>query len=224
VNDSIAGIVTTTIFVSCTATAIVIVPGVLLAYLLARHEFRGKTLLAGLVTMPLVLPPTVIGVLLLRLFATDGPLGSRSIGVDLDIVLSWKGAAIASAVMSSPLLVRTARLAFEGVPHAHEQLARTLGYGPIETFFRFTVPMAGRGLLAAIVLGFTRALGEYGATVTVAGSIPGETRTLASAIVAADQAGHRREVSMLALVALALGLVAVVVSERLGTSRVARIR
>lgn len=223
-NDEVVEVVLLTLKVATVATLTAAVPCIVLGYWLARFEFPGKRALAALASMPLVLPPTVIGVLLLRLFATMGPLGPRSLGVDLGVVLTWRGAAIASMVMSVPLFVRTARVAFEGVDPALERMARTLGYGPVETFVRFTLPMAKRGVLASLVLGFTRALGEYGATATLAGSIPGQTRTLASAITTADQAGDEAEAKTLILVSLALGFVAVWASEHLARLEIARQR
>lgn len=217
-SADLVGVVVLTLEVAVVGTAACAVPCVVLAYLLARFEFPGKGTLSALSGMPLVLPPTVIGLILLHAFATDGVLGVRSLGVDLGVVLTWRGAAIASALMSVPLIVRTARVAFEEVNPRLEQMARTLGHGRIETFVRFTLPMARRGVLAALILGFTRALGEYGATVTVAGSIPGETRTLASAITIADQAGEHSEARLLVAVALALGFASVYASERLARS------
>ncbi len=171
-----------------------VVPGLGLAYLLARKEWRGKSLVETLVTLPLVLPPVAVGFLLLFTFGREGPLGSRALGIDLDLILTWKGAVLASAVMSLPLVVRTARVAFEGVnprlesegaPHGLE--ART------RVFLTITLPLARRGLCAALVLGFGRALGEFGATVIIAGNIPGKTQTLALAIFDNYQLGHERE-------------------------------
>ena len=205
-----------TLRVAATAMLLVAAPAFAAAYLLARREFAGKAALSTFLTLPLVLPPTAIGFLLLTLFAWDGPLGRSTLGFDPGILLTWKGAVLAQAVLASPLVVRTARVAFEGVDPRLEAIARTLGHGPWAVFFRFTVPMAGRGLAAAMILGFTRAIGEFGATVIVAGNIPGRTQTLASAIYGAQQAGRSREAGFLVLLALVLGFVAVFVAERLG--------
>lgn len=223
-NADLLDVVATTLEVASTATLVSALPCIAIAYLLARRDFPGKGAISAVVSMPLVLPPTVIGLGFLHLFATDGPLGQRALGVDLDVVLGFRGAVLAAAAMSVPLFVRTARVAFEEVDPALEQMARTLGHGPIETFFRFTIPMARRGLIAALILGFTRALGEYGATVTLAGSIPGRTRTLASAITSADQAGQDAEAKLLAGVAIALGFVAVFASEKLSRLATTRVR
>ena len=205
-----------TLRVAATAMALVAVPALAAAYVLARFEFPGKAALSTLLTLPLVLPPTAIGFLLLTLFAWDGPLGRSTLGFDPGILLTWKGAVLAQAILASPLVVRTARVAFEGIDPKLEAIARTLGHSPWAVFFRFTVPMAGRGLAAAMILGFTRAIGEFGATVIVAGNIPGRTQTLASAIYGAQQAGRSREGGVLVLLALLLGFAAVFVAERLG--------
>lgn len=204
-----------TLQVAAVATVLVLVPGTLLAYWLARRDFPGKTLVATLVALPLVLPPTAVGFLLLRLLAADGPLGREHLGFDLGLLLTWKAAVLASAVMATPLVVRTAQVAFEAVDPRLEAMARTLGHGPIATFLGTTLPLAGRGVLAAAILGFIRAVGEFGATITLAGNIPGRTQTLASAIFSAQQVGDDREAYVLLAVALALGFVAILLSERL---------
>lgn len=212
-SSELAEIFRLTLQVAGTATAAVVLPSVLLGYLLARHQFRGKRLLSSVVGLPLVLPPTAVGFLLLRLLAHDGPLGRETLGFDLGLVLSWKGAVVAAAVMSLPLVARTARVAFEGVDPRLETMARTLGYGRLETFFRITLPLSFRGLLSGVILGFTRAVGEFGATVTLAGNIPGRTQTLASAIFSAQQVGAEERADVLMVIALLLGLVAIWSSE-----------
>ncbi|MEM9558167.1 MAG: molybdate ABC transporter permease subunit [Acidobacteriota bacterium] len=204
-----------TLRVAAVSTALVLGPAVALGYLLARHDFRGKRLVSALVGLPLVLPPTAVGFLLLRLLAVDGPLGRERLGVDLGLLLSWKGAVLAAAAMSIPLVARTARVAFEAVDPRLETMAQTLGYGRVGTFVRVTLPLAGRGLAAAAILGFTRAVGEFGATVTVAGNIPGRTQTLAAAIFSAQQVGDEARADVLMLVALAIGLAAIWIAEAL---------
>ncbi len=179
--------------VALCATLLILPPGIALGWLLARREWPGKALLETVTALPLVLPPTAVGYLLLRLLARDGPLGERTVGIDLDLLFTWKGAAAAAALMSLPLVARTARLAFEEVDPRLEGMARTLGLGPWRAFAAVTVPLAGRGLAAAAVLGFTRALGEFGATVIVAGNIPGKTQTLALAIFSDIQVGREAE-------------------------------
>jgi molybdate transport system permease protein len=201
------------------AMLIVMVPATLVAWLLARREFRGKRIVSSLFSLPLVLPPTAVGYLLLRLFAYDGPLGRGTIGIDLDVILTWKAVVVACAVMAMPLVVRTARVSFEAVDPRYEDIARTLGHGRAATFLRFTLPLASRGLLAALILGFTRALGEFGATIILAGNIPGRTQTLATAIFSAQQAGREGEANLLLGVALLAGFAAVYATEALSQDR-----
>ncbi|MEO1369110.1 MAG: molybdate ABC transporter permease subunit [Acidobacteriota bacterium] len=204
-----------TLKVAGVATALIAAPSIALAYALARCDFPGRRAISALVGLPLVLPPTAVGFLLLRLLAVDGPLGRETLGFDLGLLLTWKAAVLGAAVMSIPLVVRTARVAFEGVDPRLEMMASTLGYGRLRAFLRVTLPLAWPGLLASLILGFTRAVGEFGATVTLAGNIPGRTQTLASAIFSAQQVGDDARADVLMLIALALGLVAIWCSERL---------
>jgi molybdate transport system permease protein len=199
-----------TLQVASLATLIILVPGVLLAYAFARFSFRGKRIASAIVGITLVLPPTAVGYLLLQILAADGPLGFRTIGFDLNILLTWKAAVVASSVMALPLVVRTARVAFEGVDPQLEQMARTLGFG---------LPLASRGLIAAAILGFTRAVGEFGATVIVAGNIPGKTQTIASAIFSAQQVGNEKEAYFLLGLAIIIGFVAIFTAETLSESK-----
>lgn len=204
-----------TLQVATVATLIILVPGILLAYALARCSFKGKRIVSSLVGITLVLPPTAVGYLLLQIFAANGPLGENTLGFDLHILLTWKAAVVAAAVMALPLVVRTARVAFEAVDPDLERMARTLGFGPIKTFVHFSLPLASRGLIAAAILGFTRAVGEFGATVIIAGNIPGQTQTLASAIFSAQQVGNDREAFILLGIAIAIGFVAIFSAESL---------
>jgi molybdate transport system permease protein len=157
---------------------------------LARTSFPGKSAVDTFVTLPLVLPPTAVGYLLLALFARRGPLGERSLGFDPDVLFTWRGAVLASAVVAFPLAARTARAAFEGVDPRLERMGSSLGLSRGRVFATITLPLARRGLAAAIALGFGRALGEFGATVIVAGNIPGRTQTLALAIFSDIQLGE----------------------------------
>jgi molybdate transport system permease protein len=204
VNPVVLSPLLITLQVAAVATALILPAGVLLGLLLARRTFPGRSLVETFVSLPLVLPPTAVGYLLLRLLAREGPLGPASLGFDLDLLFTWKGAVLAAAVMSLPLVARFARVAFEEVDPRLEGLARTLGHGPMSTFLTVTLPLARRGLLAAAVMGFSRALGEFGATVIVAGSIPGRTRTLALAIFHDLQTG--RDDEALALVGVTVVL------------------
>ncbi len=203
------------------ATVLVMLPGTLLAYALARFEFFGKRVLSTVAGLPLVLPPTAVGYLLLRLLSSDGPLGRETLGIDLDILLTWKAVVLACAVMSAPLVIRTARVSFEGVDPRYEDMARTLGHGPVATFLHYTLPMASRGLIAAVILGFTRAMGEFGATVIIAGNIPGRTQTLATAIFSAQQAGQDAEADFLLAIALLVGFGAIFATEYLSRKQIA---
>ena len=176
--------------VAVAATAVILVPGALLGLLLARCSFFGKSVVETLVALPLVLPPTAVGYVLLRLLARDGLLGEARLGFDPGLLFTWRGAVVAAGVMALPLVARTARVAFEQVDPRFEAMGRTLGLGPLRTLIEITVPLARRGLLAAAALGFSRALGAFGATVIVAGNIPGRTQTLALAIFSDIQLGR----------------------------------
>jgi len=166
-----------------------------------------------------VLPPTAVGYLLLSLLARQGPLGVKALGIDLDLLFTWKGAVLASALMALPLVARTARIAFEGVSPRLEAMGRTLGMSPLRVLWEITLPLARRGLLASGVLGFSRALGEFGATVIVAGNIPGKTQTLALAIFNDIQIGQDVEARRLVGITAVMAFVAIWVSEWLQSQR-----
>ncbi len=186
-----------------------------LAWLLARGRFPGRILLDALVHLPLVLPPVVMGWLLLLAFGNNGPAGrwfSEIMGISF--MFRWTGAALAAAVMALPLMVRAMRLSIEAVDHRLEQAAETLGASRAHIFATITLPLALPGLLAGAVLGFARSLGEFGATITFVSNIPGETRTLPIAIYSALQVpGSEVAVARLSLIAVALSLAALVASE-----------
>ena len=172
-------ILTLSLKVALAATALCVPLAVPLAWALARRRFRGKALVEALVALPLVLPPVVTGYLLLVLFGRNGVVG-RALG--LEIAFTWKAAAVASAVLGFPLMVRALRLSIEAVEPGLEAAARTLGAGPLRAFATVTGPLALPGLVAGSLLCFARALGEFGATITFAGNIPGSTQTLTLAI------------------------------------------
>lgn len=211
------GLANITLFTLGTAalgTALAAPVGLALAWLLARRHWPGKTIVETLVALPLVIPPVATGLILLKLFSHRAPLGrllENSIG--LEIVFTWKAVVLATAVMSLPLLVRTARVAFEEVDPRFEQIAQTLGAGPWDTFFTITLPLASRGLVAGGVLAFARSLGEFGATIMLAGFIPGETVTLALGIYHHVQLGQDAEAIRLLIVSLSLAFSALAVSE-----------
>lgn len=203
-DSSTIAVLWTTLRVAGIASLIVAPIGIALGFALARKSFRGKSLVETFVALPLVLPPTAIGYLLLALFARSGLLGERALGFDLDLLFTWRAAVMASVVVALPLVARTARTAFEEVEPRFELMARTLGLSRVQTFVTVTLPLARRGLLAAIALGFGRALGEFGATVIVAGNIPGRTQTLALAIFSEIQLGDTD--AALRLVAITVGI------------------
>jgi molybdate transport system permease protein len=200
--------------VAAMATVLIIPPGFALAWLLARKQWRGKTLVESLVVLPLVLPPVATGLFLLYLLSARGPLGrlGSMIGAG-DVLFTWKAVVVASAVMAFPLLVRTARVAFAAVDPRLEQVASTLGAGRGRVAWTITLPLAAPGLAASAVLAFARALGEFGATIMVAGYIPGETATLALSIYQHVQLGQDTAALGLAGLSLGLAFVAVALGE-----------
>ena len=203
------------------ASLLLILPiGLALAWWLARKNWHGKALVETLVSLPLVLPPVVTGLLLLQLFGRRGPAGSWLHNTfNCDVVFTWRAVVIALAAMSLPLFVRAARTAFEEVDVKFEQLARTLGAGEWRVFFTITLPLAKRGVLAGSLLAFARALGEFGATIMVAGNIPGRTTTLPVAIYQAVENGEDAHAWTLAGVSAVIAFAAVFVSEKLQRRR-----
>jgi molybdate transport system permease protein len=184
--------------------------GLALAWWLARVQWRGKVIAETFITLPLVLPPVVTGLVLLKLFGRRGPVGNwlhEMFG--WDVVFTWRAVVIALAVMSLPMFVWAARTAFEEVNPTFEQMGRTLGAGEWRIFFTITLPLAKRGVLAGTMLALARALGEFGATIMVAGNIPGETTTLSVAIYQYVQLGQDAHAWMLAGVSAVLSFVAV---------------
>ncbi|MFM2130400.1 MAG: molybdenum transporter permease [Pseudomonadota bacterium] len=196
--------------------------GVLCAWVLARCAFPGKSLLDGVIHLPLVLPPVVVGYALLMLFGRQGPLGSWLSAVfGVEIAFTWKGAVVASAVMAFPLLVRAIRLSIEAVDPGLEAAARTLGAGRWGVLFTVTLPLAWPGILTGMVLAFARSLGEFGATITFVSNIPGETRTLPLALYGLSQVpGSETAALRLVIISTALAFTALIASEILA----ARIR
>jgi len=209
-----------TVWMAVLGTLVILPPGIALAWLLARRNWCGKTLVETTVSLPLVMPPVVTGLVLLKLFGRRGPLGRwlwESFGIE--VVFTWKAVVIALAVMSLPMLVRAARSAIEDVNPLFEQQARTLGAGELRVFFTITLPLARRGVMAGVVLAFARALGEFGATIMIAGNIPGKTTTLSVAIYNLVQLGQDDRAWMFAAVCVVLAFVSVAASERLSRPR-----
>ena len=202
-------IVLFTVAMAILSTALILPVGVALAWSLARLRWRGKALVETLVALPLVLPPVATGLVLLKLFGRRGPIGHWLFShFGIDIVFTWRGVVLALAVMSFPLLVWTARSAIEGVNPALERIARTLGAGEWRVAFTITLPLAKRGLLAGAMLAFARALGEFGATIMVAGNIPGGTTTLSTDIYQLVQLGQDSHAWTMAGISLALAFAA----------------
>jgi molybdate transport system permease protein len=211
-----------TLRVAALGTAMILPLGVAAAALLAGRRGPGRTVLDTVFSLPLVLPPTAVGVVLLDTFSRATPLGGALAAAGIQIAFDWKGVVLATAVMSFPLLVRSALTAFEEVDPRLVGLARTLGCGPLQAFFRVTLPLAWRGVLAGTVLAFARALGEFGATVMLAGNIPGRTQTLALAIFHETQLGHDDRARVLAGVTALLAFLALWSAEAVGRARTRR--
>jgi len=202
--------------VGLAAVAITLPPAVAFGYLIARREFRGKALLDAVLLLPLVLPPVVTGYALLVLLGRNGILGSALRSAGIDIAFTWRGAVVASAVMAFPLAYRACRLAFESVDPRLADVARTLGATPLDAFCRVTLPLARGGLIAGAVLAFARSLGEFGATMVLAGNLAGETRTLPIAVWGLlQQPGGLEGAWRLALLAAVLAAGALLAGERL---------
>ena len=198
--------------------------GILTAYALARWSFPGKQVLNGLVHLPLILPPVVTGYLLLVTFGTRGPVGSLLADMGIMLAFRWTGAALAAAIMAFPLMVRAIRLSIEAVDPRLEQAAATLGASPPWVFATVTLPMILPGILAGAILAFAKAMGEFGATITFVSNIPGQTRTVPSAIYAFLQVPGGEEAAMrLVIVSVAVAMAALLASEIVARRVAARV-
>jgi len=198
------------------ASTVVILPfGIALAWLFARKEWPLKSAIETVVLLPLVMPPVSTGLILLRIFGRRSPLGQWLYDRGVEIVFNWKGVLIAMAVMSFPLLVRSVRTSFSEVNPRLEQIAATLGASGLRIFFVITVPLAYKGIVAGALLAFSRALGEFGATILLAGNIPGRTQTLSLAIFNFVQTGKDTDAYTLLGITVVLAFVFVWCSERL---------
>lgn len=204
------------------ATALNLVLGVGVGYAMARWRFAGRELADALLTLPMVMPPTVLGYYLLVLIGSHGPIGAwllQHFGIRL--IFTWQAAVIAATVVSFPLVFKSARAAFETVDPQLEDAARLLGLSEAAVFFRVSLPLAWRGVLAGLLLSFARALGEFGATLMVAGSIPGKTQTLSIAVYEAVQAGQDDTANFLVLVTSITCIAVLLAAGRLVPGRVA---
>ena len=208
-------------WVSALSTFAILPFGVAVAWALARYQWIGKSVVETLVSLPLVIPPVATGLILLKLLGRRGPIGGflhDTLG--LDVVFTWRAVLIALGVMSFPLLVRSTRVAFEQVNPRLEQIARTLGASNWRVFFTISLPLAKRGIIAGMILAFARALGEFGATIMVAGNIPGQTQTLSLDIFQSVQLGQDSHALRMLGVAVVLAFGAVWISEILLRRRV----
>ncbi|GJJ01849.1 molybdenum ABC transporter permease subunit [Duganella rhizosphaerae] len=206
--------------VACWATLVDLVFGVALGYLLARKRFPGRELLDALLTLPMVMPPTVLGYYLLVVIGRHGVIGAwlqQAFGINL--IFTWQAAVIAAAVVAFPLVLKGARAAFEAVDTQLEQAARVLGISPFGVFLRVTLPLAWRGVLGGTLLAFARSMGEFGATLMVAGSIPGKTQTLSIAVYEAVQAGQDDSANLLVIITSVVCIVVLIAANKLTPNR-----
>jgi molybdate transport system permease protein len=208
-----------TLRVAALATLLILPFAIFAAWHLARRRSTGRTLLETLLSLPLVLPPTAVGLLLLEALRKSGPIGRLLDRAGIEILFTWKAVVLASAVMAFPLLVRPVRTAFEEIDPRLLAMGRSLGSGPVAVFRRVALPLAWRGILAGILLAFSRALGEFGATIMIAGNIPGRTQTMALAIFQRTHigrdAGAMRLVGITVVIAFAAVWTTEIVTRRL---------
>ncbi|WP_440952134.1 molybdate ABC transporter permease subunit [Methanococcoides sp. FTZ1] len=205
-----------TLRVSIVSTLFVLLMGILIAYVFARKDFAGKRFAEAMVTMPLVLPPTVTGYLLVILLAKNGIIGSYISGITSEgILFTWQAAVIAAFVVSLPLMVKTATAAIETVDRELEYAAYTLGRSELETVLFITLPLAKKGILAGCVLSFARAVGEFGATLMVAGNVPGKTNTMSLSIYGAFQTGNNELANLLVIILIIVSLLSIGITSSL---------
>ena len=206
-----------TVSMAALATLVMLPPGIALAWVLARRRFPGRALLETLVSLPLVMPPVATGLMLVWLFGRRGPVGGLLARLGTDVLFTWRAIVIAMAVMGLPLLVRAARAGFEQVDRRYEEIAATLGASPIRVFLTISLPLAKRGVLAGALLGFSRALGEFGATIMVAGALP-STRTIAVAIYSYTETGQDAAAAIMLAVSASIAFGALFLSNRIAAS------
>ena len=203
-----------TVTMALLATALVLPPAIAVGWLLARRDFRGKALLETIVSLPLVLPPVASGLVLLWLFGRRSPLGRFLDTIGIDVIFTWKAVVIAMMVISFPLVARSVRAGIEQVDRRFESIAATLGAGPFRIIRTVTLPLASRGIVAGAILGFSRALGEFGATIMIAGAIPGQTQTLAVGIYTLVETGREEAAWSLLAISAMLAFGAIYLSNR----------
>jgi len=204
--------------IAAISSFLVLCSGVFLAYIFARRDFQGKELAELLVTLPLVLPPTVIGYLLVILVGRNGLLGHFIYNFfGTGVLFTWQAGVIAAYTVSLPLMVRTAQAAIEAVDKELEYAAYVLGRSEIETAFLITLPLAKKGILAGLVLSFARAVGEFGATLMLAGNIPGKTNTMSISIYSAFQAGNNELANLLVLILVFMSLLSIALTGKIAS-------
>lgn len=212
-EQGVLGIAAFTTLMGVLSTLLALPAGIAAAWVLARRSFPGKPVLETLLALPLVLPPVATGFLLLQLLGLNSVVGRALDAAGIEVVFTWKAVVLAMAVMSFPLIVLTVRAGFEQVDVRYERVAATLGAAPLRVFLTITVPLAARSIVAAAILGFARALGEFGATIVVAGGIPGQTQTLAVAIFNLTEAGREADASNLLIVSVVLAFGAMLLAN-----------
>jgi molybdate transport system permease protein len=204
------------LWVSILATSIIAVLGTLIAYVLARKRFFGRTMLDAFTTLPMILPPTVTGYYLIILLGKNGIIGNQIYKLTgWSIMFTWQAAVIAATVVAIPIMIKSAKAAIESVNIEYEKAAFTLGKTEIDTFFLVTLPLAKKGLIAGLVLSFARALGEFGATIMVAGNIPGKTSTMPLAIYSAFQSGEDQLAATLVIILTAVSIAVIYITTRI---------
>ena len=205
--------------VAVLSTALALVLGLWLAWILANASFRGKEILDAAVTLPLVLPPTVLGYYLLVVLGRNSPVGHLYEAVfGSPLVFTWQAAVVAALFHAAPLLIKSARAAFESIDHSYERAARTLGASELRLFWRVTLPLARRSIFAAAALAFARSLGDFGVTLMIAGNIPGRTQTVAIAIYDAVESGNGALARTLVIIVSATALLILGLANRFATN------
>jgi molybdate transport system permease protein len=204
------------LWVSVLATSIIAVLGTLIAYVLARKRFFGRTMLDAFTTLPMILPPTVTGYYLIILLGKNGIIGNYIYNLTgWSVMFTWQAAVIAATVVAIPIMIKSAKAAIESVDIEYEKAAFTLGKSEIETFFLVTLPLAKKGLIAGLVLSFARALGEFGATIMIAGNIPGKTSTMPLAIYRAFQSGENQLATTLVIILSVVSIAVIYITTRI---------
>ena len=204
------------LWVSVIATSIIAVFGILIAYVLARKRFFGRTMLDAFTTLPMILPPTVTGYYLIILLGKNGIIGNYIYKLTgWSVMFTWQAAVIAATVVAIPIMIKSAKAAIESVDIEYEKAAFTLGKSEIETFFLVTLPLAKKGLIAGLVLSFARALGEFGATIMIAGNIPGKTSTMPLAIYRAFQSGEDQLATTLVIILTVVSIAVIYITTRI---------